>query len=435
MIKNPRSAKLLQQTAYSASYKFGALLIGFWLVPISIDILGASDYGLWLTFFSIFTWVLAVDVSIGYALRNMLTQAISKKKTSYAGKIIATAIFVLTGLALGAAGLIYLIFFFLEEMNVLVGLPLNPLSSPWLLATLFLQILINPLLNIYLAHQDSSIIQRHSFYVAFLSLVVLLASTTVIGEDVDLVFYAIVVLNIPIIISALYVFKALFRDNKYLLLGFFEPSAKVSNILLKHGLQFLIIQLGFLSLFATDNILIINIFNAEDVVMYAVSLKYFSIISIAFGLMMTPLWSSYTDAAVKNDKLWIRKNIKFIFLFWLIIVLPGLFLLLVMADFVVETWLGEKLSIPILLHFIVATMIMLRTFLQINMAYLNAVGDLNIQVWISLMLITLNIPLSIFFAIELGLGLIGIPLATCLLTFVQAVIMCYRVFYLLREMP
>ena len=53
MFKNftERSKNLFSQIGLNIIFKGGSVLIGFFYVPLSIKVLGLTDYGLWLALF------------------------------------------------------------------------------------------------------------------------------------------------------------------------------------------------------------------------------------------------------------------------------------------------------------------------------------------------------------------------------------------------
>ena len=60
-------------------------------------------------------------------------------------------------------------------------------------------------------------------------------------------------------------------------------------------------------LFSTDNFIISKLFGPEEVVPYNIAFKYFSIITMVYSILLTPYWSSFTEAYTKNDFVWIKK--------------------------------------------------------------------------------------------------------------------------------
>src|SRR5690606_33265753 len=65
------------------------------------------------------------------------------------------------------------------------------------------------------------------------------------------------------------------------------------------GATFFIIQCSVIILFSTDNFIITQLFNPQEVVPYNIAQKYFSISLIVFNMLLTPYWSGFTDAFTK----------------------------------------------------------------------------------------------------------------------------------------
>ena len=54
------------------------------------------------------------------------------------------------------------------------------------------------------------------------------------------------------------------------------------------------------------NFLILRYYGASDVTSYNIAYKYFSILTMIWGILTTPLWVAVTDAISKHDFAWIR---------------------------------------------------------------------------------------------------------------------------------
>ena len=77
------------------------------------------------------------------------------------------------------------------------------------------------------------------------------------------------------------------------------------------GGKFFLVQIAFLVIFMTDKILITQYLGPEHVTDYETVFRLFSIFTVAQGLMLTPLWTAYTDAYHKKDFSWIRAKLIF----------------------------------------------------------------------------------------------------------------------------
>ena len=64
------------------------LLTSYLLVPLTIDYVSSSQYGIWLTISSIVSWFALLDVGLGTGLRNKLTEALANGDTVLAKKYV-----------------------------------------------------------------------------------------------------------------------------------------------------------------------------------------------------------------------------------------------------------------------------------------------------------------------------------------------------------
>ena len=63
---------------------------------------------------------------------------------------------------------------------------------------------------------------------------------------------------------------------------------------------------------------------------------------------------------------------------------------------------------------------------------LNGMGKVQFQVYYTTVLMILNIPLSIFLAKYLNLGIIGIPIATIICMAIGGILITYQYYYILN---
>lgn len=182
------------------------------------------------------------------------------------------------------------------------------------------------------------------------------------------------------------------------------------------GINFFIINISTIIIFQANNFLIIHLFNNEDVVVYNLAYKLFSVCSILFGLISQPFWTAYTDAWTKEDTLWIKTTLKRIFKIWIAIICLGLFLLL-LSPIIYKIWIGDKVSVPFILSTSIFAYFISHTYGGIYNIFINGIGKIKLQVICLGIVALIYIPMVLFFVKVLNLGLISIPLAQLLSNF------------------
>ena len=187
-----------------------------------------------------------------------------------------------------------------------------------------------------------------------------------------------------------------------------EHLKDISNL----GFKFFIVQIASLVLFSSDNFIIIKLFGPEDVVKYNLAFKYFSIVTMGYTILLTPFWSSFTEAYIKKDFIWIRRTISTVQKIWILVPI-SLLIMIFISDWFYNFWIGKNTDIPLSLSLSMALFVLMMTFNMIYVNFINGVGKIKLQLYTSIITMIINIPLSIFFGKYLGWGPAGVVLATC----------------------
>lgn len=192
------------------------------------------------------------------------------------------------------------------------------------------------------------------------------------------------------------------------------------------GMKFFVIQIAAIVLYTTDNLIITQLFTPADIIPYNVAFKYFSIVTMGFSIIVTPFWSAITDAYAKNDILWIRNSmsnlIKISFLFSIVAVI-----MVFLAQWIYVLWVGEEIIISQRLSIFMAIFVVTTLLTQPFVFFINGTGKVNIQLVLGLFTAIINIPLSIYFARNLNLGVSGVILATIVANVMALVV--YPIYY------
>lgn len=79
---NTRNGKVFANLSGAAVFKVINMVISFFMVPVTLDYLDKTRYGLWAALSSVLAWFFIFDIGIGHGLRNKFTEL--KAKGSYA---------------------------------------------------------------------------------------------------------------------------------------------------------------------------------------------------------------------------------------------------------------------------------------------------------------------------------------------------------------
>lgn len=425
MINNYKSKFIFDRTqkaniniAVSLFFRGGSILLSFILVPLTINYIKADAYGVWITLTSIVGWVAMFDIGIANGLKNKLSECLAEQNYEK-GRMYVSTSYVIIGLIASFLVFIYFLFHqFLNWQTVFNStfIPENKLRDVvTIVAVLFLLKFVTDVINVVsAAFQMVSI----SSILLFLSNLGMTLSVWILTQTskADMILLALILSFIPFFISLI--------ASIYLYMSYFKvvyPSIRYVNFgesknILSLGSQFFILQIIFLIIFQTDNILIAQLFNPSEVTNFNVAYKYYSIIVIIFTVILTPYWTAYTEAYIIKDFYWINKSINRLIIYW-VISMAILILMFLVSGRIIKLWLSDAVVIPIPLSLSICAYVAVTNWNAIFANFLNGVGKIRVQILYAILMGILNIPLCLILVKIFKLGTFAIPLSNfiCLL--------------------
>lgn len=178
------------------------------------------------------------------------------------------------------------------------------------------------------------------------------------------------------------------------------------------------------------NFLILRYYGAEEVTNYNISTRYFEVLTMIWGILMTPVWAAVTDAITKGEMTWIKNALTKFSKALLAISILAL-IMLTASDIVYDLWLGGKIKIPFILSFFVMLFQISSMFSSLFVQTLNGAGVLKTQTYISI-ISPLIFLFSLYIMIDLGWGVYSIPIASIIANvngLIVAPIQCKNLFF------
>lgn len=413
-IKSVRSRNISNHVLLSFLYMGGGVLANYLLVPLTMNYLNNKDYGLWLTLISFISWFSFFDIGLGNGLRNKFAEAKAIENKELIKGYISTAYYTISLIIIGLI-ILFLAFNFFINWSYLFNISSArerdlKILIPVVFIFFCLQMILKLITTIYIADQNHSMQNKVQFYTQFLSLVLIWVLIQTAKKS--LLIFGLVFSFLPVFI--LLIINIIAFSGKYADVRpcySFCKKEYLSDIF-GVGISFFIIQIATIVLFSTDNLIITRLFSPEDVVPYNVAFKYFSILSIGYSILVAPYWSSFTEAYFSNDIVWIKKSIKNVTKIWLMVPVV-LTIMIICAEKFYAIWLGKKVEVSLFLNVTMALFVAMTTFNMVFINFINGVGKIRLQLFTSIVSIIINIPVSIFFAKYLNLGIGGVMLGTC----------------------
>lgn len=384
------------------------------MVPLTIGYVQKEQYGIWLTLSSVVAWFSFFDIGLGHGLRNKLAVALSHGEMDKAKTFVSTTYAILGMIFAGILALFFIIQPLIDWQAILNTTALEVSELRLVAIAMFSFFCINFVLkliySIFLADQrpaNQGLVNLISNITA-LVIIFILTKTT----EGSLFYLALTLGLAPMII--------LISVSIYMFQGQYQAIApsflciKVAEIkeLVGLGVRFFIIQISSIIIFSTDNIIIAQLLGPSDVPAYVVAHKYFGLITAAFGIVSVPFWSAYTEAYVKRDIAWIYSTNKKLIKVWGALVAVSILMLSISAHFY-HFWVPQ-IEVPFLLSVMMCIYVNVLAWGNIFVVFINGVGKIQLQLIAGVVSTLINIPLSYYFANNLGLGSAGVILASIL---------------------
>ncbi|KYP13048.1 oligosaccharide flippase family protein [Flavihumibacter sp. CACIAM 22H1] len=400
---NARTKLAIRNIIGSLFVKGGSVFISLLLVPLTIKYVNATQYGIWLALSSIIAWFSFFDIGLGNGLKNKLAEALAKDNKELAKTLVSTTYAILCLLVVAFVVIFLVVHHFVNWSSVL-SLPasmepeLRNLIS--LVFVLFcLQFVLQTIVVILTAHQQVSTASFLSFLGNLLSLAIIFILTKT--TEGNLLYLGLAFSATPLVV---YFFSSVFYfKTRYKLIApsFKSVNFSYSRTLMGLGVKFFIIQIAAIILYQTTNILLLKLYDADEVTSYNINYKYFGIITMVFSIVMSPFWVAFSDAYHKNDIPWIKQTINKLLKIWGLIAVGGLLMLLVSVP-VIKFWVGDSVRYSLHAGFAMWLYFISSSFGSIFVFFINGTGKVFLQFLTSILAPILFIPLAIFLGRYLG---------------------------------
>jgi len=401
---NERSLNIKKNVLYSFILKAASVGASLVIIPITINYINPTQYGIWLTLSAIISWFAFFDIGLGNGLKNKLAESNALGKFNESKIYISTTYAVITIIST----IIFLFFFAFNRYinwgsilnvpaNETVDLSLDALIVVGLFCIQFVVQLINIILTACHAPAKVNLITFIGQIISLIIIYVLTKTTT--GH---LTYLILVLAGIPVMIqlvASIWLFKYNYKQ--------FTPSFKFidfkySKSLLTLGGMFFIIQMGQLILYQTDNIIITQLFGPKEVTTFNIVYKLFSTVLILFTIIINPFWSAFTDAYAKKDMVWIKQIFLKMQKAWLIV--AGFAILLFAASPVIlKLWLNHLVSVPLVLSLSMTLYVIGSCWHMLCCYLLNGINKIRLQLYMYVACFFINIPISIWLGREIGI--------------------------------
>ncbi len=356
--------------------------VGLISIPLTINYINPSQYGIWLTLSSMIAWISFFDIGFTHGLRNKFAEAKAKGNIEKAKIYVSTAYFYISIIFFA----IWVFLLFINQFiswHALLNLPQSAESEISKLATIIFtyfssQFIFRIINTILIADQQPAKASFLETMGQFISLVIIFILTKFTnGSLLYLGAAAGIAPSLVLLVANIFLFNTKYKAYK--------PSIKFvkkeyAKDIMKIGLKFFMLQISVMIQFETSLFLIAHYFADKTLITsYSIAYKYFFTMQMGFLILLSPFWSGVTHAYSTGDNSWIKNAVKKYLLLFIAVVFAGA-LMLLFSDKIYHLWLRKNyvhidFSISLFCFIYFSTAI----FANIFVFVLNGIGAIHIQ--------------------------------------------------------
>lgn len=390
-----------------------SIVIGFVFIPLVLNYLTSSRYGIWLTINSVIAWFSYFDIGLSGSLRLKLQEFFANKDYDKAKEYISTTYIVLAAIAITLSIIITTLLLILDINYSSFFKASRALQSELSLVMIitvccfFIRFILQPISTILMADQNNSIASLILLTENILNLIGIFILSYFTQNS--LLLACLVFAVSPLINLLIYTFVLFSKKYKQIKPAINAFRYDIIKSMMGVSLDIFIISISLILLIQTNNLMITSLFSSNQVTEYNISYKLFSTFGTVFTLMVTPLWSSIGEAYHLNDFIWIKNTMKRVLKFYLLIVF-GMVILVPFGSEIIFLWTKLRvenyyLFISIAVYFIVQNFMMIYSFL------FNGMGIVKLQRNMAIYGAIVNIPVILFLVKVLHWGLQSVLIA------------------------
>lgn len=398
-----RSAVVKKNIGYSLVIKGISICLSFLVVPLTLGYVNADLYGVWLTISSILTWLTFFDIGFTQGLKNRLGEAIANGDWNLGKKYVSTTYAMMLAIFIP---LLVFLEFAIPHVNWADFLNINPIYSNdirkalvVITACFCLQMILNVLTSVIAAFQKVALSSLIGVIGQFVSFIAILLLSKFAHPSLLALSLAYSCMNLLVFVGAT-VFLFISKFNKV------APNIQsidkgCINDIFDMGVKFFILQIQYIVYYQTTNFLISRYAGATDVTVYNIAFKYMNVLTMFFGIIVTPLWPAFTEAFVKRDYIWmnnIYKKMKNVYCYFNLLI----FTMLIISPIAYHLWIGDKVSIPFFLTAIISLYVAITNWATLNVYIINGSGIIKLQTYITTLGMFVFIPFAVLMTSEFG---------------------------------
>lgn len=401
--------------------KPASMIISYIYVPVALNYLGIEKYGVWSIILTILSWISYFDIGMGNGLRNRLTESLNRKD-GYS-RILVSSTYAFTAMIMSIVSVVFAVGISFLDWNRILGVENQIKNLEMVIRISVIFVTINFVLsickNVLYALQKAADVSCMELMIQVLNMGGILFAKRYFESNL---FIMAIIYGGSMIIVNLITSISVYLKNIEVRPGYRYININAGKNLMNLGVQFFVIQVCALILFATDNLIISYLYGAATVTPYNAVNRIFNAIIGIYTALLAPIWSAVTK--VKTEKNYVRlvKLIKKLQLAMIPFAL-GTVLLMIIFRPIMRLWLGQELDYSTGLICMGGIYCLMSIWCNTYASVANGLELLKISTRIAICQAIINIPLSLFFTETMNMNSAGVLAGTVLSMTIAAIVM------------
>ena len=429
---NPRTKTIKKNVAGNFVLRGFGIILGLIQLPLMLSYVDKELYGIWITMSSIISWLSFFNIGFGAGLRNKLATCIAWKKFKLGRIYVSTTYFVISMIFMILCIVCFVLTPYVDWCSLLninsdYQETLIKLSRIILIA-FCLNNILSLVTNVCQSYQMTALSSSFDTIGRALAIltIYILSLTTVSNIN----YLALAYCGIPLIVLlfvSLYLYTHKFKSV--------SPSRgyvkiKYAKDLFNIGGQFFLIQIVFIVLYQATNFVISHYCGPTQVTVYHAAYSYIGVATMAYNILLNPIWSAYSDAYALGDYPWMRSIYKKLRKFSVLVIL-GIVVMVLVSPIVYKIWLNGKVEIPLTITIAVAIYTIIKVLTDMNSNILNGMNVLRVQLIQAAIQVIVYVALVMFLAPRYDIY--GVIISLVVSALIPAIILPYQVCLLLDK--
>lgn len=381
-------------------------------VPLTIHYLGVERYGMWMTISSLVAFLGFADLGLGNGLINAIANAHGRNDHQSAKRFVSSAFFMLLGIAFMvalSAGFIYPWLNWKFIFNISSPTAVSEAGPAMVVYTVcsLINIPLAIVQRVHIGYQEGFINNLWNILGNILGLLGILLA---IYFKSGLPWLVFAMIGAPILSTLINSWSLFVRKRPWLRPSLQYVELNALKKLFQIGAYFFILQIIYLIVFSSDNIIIAQILGPSSVTDLVVPQKLFSFLPMLMGLIFVPLWPAYGEAIARGDRFWVSTALRRSILGATFGSVAFSTLLFLFGTSIIKIWVGEHIKPSYLLLSGIGIQTIVSTVAMPLSVFLNGANIMRFQVILGIIVAIVSLTMKIILTNVIGLA--AIPWST-----------------------